>query len=380
MPPRRSSGRVKAAATVSTPAKPARPAAVAAAASAPPSSGGRTLRPRRLSGNYTISSESSEDKSSGSEHQEEEEEDDENETQDSQESHEQDAEGDEDDEADVERPERGFEAGRALRPRGTLAAPEGLKDYVDTNIALANRKRKKRSTVAPKRRVSGRLPPGRACAACRESRRRCDREKPRCSGCVKSNKACIVPDRPVGEAQDEFHDDWVPEPEDEKEMTVRTEIRKNLEETRIKRDRFFKKYAELFENLLSGKNYISKLYEKAEEKARLISEEKAKTESAAEEKANVETDGDVVMNGSTESSKATTNGETKGAVDTSGGSVITNGVKQEDSTNGDSAQPALNGALSDDVVPYKLLDHQPKGCVSLIPLHRSSVADIAAVV
>lgn len=221
----------------------------------------RSLRPRRSSaGIYEISSDSDERSSSQDDVDSEDKAfEDEGEEEVSGES--QPREEEEDEEPEVEKPERGSEAGRSLRPRRSLAAPPGLADYVDTNKALSHRRRStKKKKPEVKKRAVGRLQPGKACKPCRDSRRRCDRVKPRCSGCVKAGKQCVVPD-----ANDPDQDDqWENELDDEPEYSVRSEIRKTLDETKKKRDAFFIEYKSLFEPLLPEKNYISKMVERNE--------------------------------------------------------------------------------------------------------------------
>ncbi|KAH0605594.1 uncharacterized protein H6S33_004816 [Morchella sextelata] len=70
-------------------------------------------------------------------------------------------------------PERGANGTRSLRPRAALGQPEGLKDYVSTDAALGHKKRPRAAGPAVQRVAKGkRLPPGKACLACRASRRR----------------------------------------------------------------------------------------------------------------------------------------------------------------------------------------------------------------
>ena len=182
-------------------------------------------------------------------------EDDGNLSQETQETHElEDEEDDDDDEPEVERPERGSEAGRALRPRGSLAAPAQLAEYVNINKALSNRKRttkKKKKKPQPKK-AARRPPPGSACQPCRDSRRRCDGRKPRCTSCVKTGAQCFI----NGSDDDQ---EWNYGVAGAKEFSIRVEIRKTLEDTRRRRDNFYIKYRDLFEPLLPERNYISKL-------------------------------------------------------------------------------------------------------------------------
>lgn len=151
-------------------------------------------------------------------------------------------------------PERGSNGSHSLRPRASLAMPEGLRDYIDTDKALGHKRRKSVSLSTRQKASKGkRLAPGKACVACRVSRRKCDRKKPRCSGCVKMGSKCFV--KEDGQEGDE-QDGWVDESETK---TVRGEIRKGIEETTRKRERFLVQYAHLFEALLPEGNYIQKL-------------------------------------------------------------------------------------------------------------------------
>lgn len=158
--------------------------------------------------------------------------------------------------------ERGAGGRHSLRPRASLGVPEGLRDYVNTDSALSNKKRK---TAGKKKKVVGkRLSPGKACAACRNARRKCDRKKPKCSGCVKAGQKCYVK---VGDDDEE---------EDEEAMlTLRGEIRKGMEETVRKRERFLVTYGGLFEALLPEGNYIQKLRGKFAPDAPITGEEDA---------------------------------------------------------------------------------------------------------
>lgn len=358
---RRTSGRVKA----SAPPAPAAPSSKASTSSraahqseaaagnattaaAASSSGGRSLRPRRESvGLYEISSDSSDGKGSDSEHQDEDH-DDEEEEEDEEEGEEQ----EENKEPVKERAERGVGSGRSLRPRGSLAAPAGLADYVDSNTALSNRKRttKKRKS-GKKKHLQKRLPAGKACQACRDARRRCDRKKPRCGGCVRAGVSCVLPD-----AGDPNYPDEVGDGDDEGEYSVRTEIRMLLEETKRKRDEFYIKYRDLYEPLLPEKNYIAKLAEK-----RLL-------ESASNP--------DVTMKDSPQipvKAESNVTGEPN-SVKTE---APVNGVKLEDGNAKFEVEVRDNVKAEDDqkervetikypeVVPYELLDKQPKQYVSV---------------
>lgn len=270
--PLRSSTRVKASASRPPSAGAASPAprppkatgSRATPVTASASSSSRSLRPRRSGKSiYEISVNSSDDDDEDDDkdgdsynHGEyQDQEDDGNVSQETQETHEPEDEEEDDDEAEVERPERGSEAGRALRPRGTLATPAQLAEYVDINKALSNRKRtakKKKKKPQPKKAAARR--PGRACQPCRDSRRRCDGQKPRCTGCVKAGSRCLM----VSGGPDDDQE-WTYGIADGKEFSVRTEIRKTLEDTRRRRDNFYIKYKHLFEPLLPERNYISKL-------------------------------------------------------------------------------------------------------------------------
>lgn len=151
-------------------------------------------------------------------------------------------------------PERGSNGSHSLRPRASLAMPEGLRDYIDTDRALGNKRRKSGSTSTRQKVSKGkRLAPGKACMACRVSRRKCDRKKPRCSGCVKMGSKCFVKDD--GHEGDD-QEGWI---DDTDTKTVRGQIRKAMEETTRKRERFLVQYAHLFEALLPEGNYIQKL-------------------------------------------------------------------------------------------------------------------------
>lgn len=109
--------------------------------------------------------------------------------------------------------ERSSAGGRSLRAATTLKPPPGLADMVSTDKALASRKKSK-----------------------------------------KKGKSKAKAKRPVKKV--------VKKGEDEGELTVRGEIRQALEETKRRRDAFFLKNCELFENLLPESNYISKMADK----------------------------------------------------------------------------------------------------------------------
>lgn len=108
--------------------------------------------------------------------------------------------------------ERSSAGGRSLRAAATLKPPPGLADMVSTDMALATRKKSKRKKSKTK-------------------------AKPRPKKAAKRG-------------------------DEECELTVRGEIRQALEETKKKRDAFFLKNRELFEDLLPESNYISKLADK----------------------------------------------------------------------------------------------------------------------
>lgn len=132
--------------------------------------------------------------------------------------------------------------------------PEGLRDYISTDRALGHRRRKSAPALSRQKQGKGkRLSPGKACAACRASRRKCDRKKPKCSGCVKAGNKCFVKDD--GQEGDE-QEGWLDEGD---VKTVRGEIRKGIEETMRKRERFLVQYGHLFETSLPENNYIQKL-------------------------------------------------------------------------------------------------------------------------
>jgi hypothetical protein len=141
---------------------------------------------------------------------------------------------------------------------------------------------------------------------------------------------------------------------DEKEITMRTEIRQSLEETRRKRDRFFLKYQPLFQPLLPDRNYITKLVEKnagishSEEKEKPTVDGDATmvdatTDQVKEENAGVKKDDE----------QAKTNGVENGSTpDKPASESLENGVKHEEPT---------ERKEKEDVVPYKLLEKQPEG-------------------
>lgn len=178
---------------------------------------------------------------------------------------EEDEEEEEEDEAPATPlPERGANGTRSLRPRAALGQPEGLKDYVSTDAALGHKKRPRAAAGPAVQRVAKgkRLPPGKACMACRASRRRCDRKKPRCSGCSKAGVKCCVKEGGGGggggggeEEEEEDDGAWG----EEEKGTIRGQIRRGMEETGRKRERFLLEYGHLFEALLPESNYIAKL-------------------------------------------------------------------------------------------------------------------------
>lgn len=152
-------------------------------------------------------------------------------------------------------PERGEGGRHSLRPRASLLLPEGLRDYISTDSALGHKKRRQSAPAlgrGQKVAKGKRLPPGKACVACRSSRRKCDRKKPKCSGCVRAGSKCFVKEDGV----DDNGDDGADEPD---KHTTRGQIRKGMEETLRKRERFLLDYGHLFEPLLPENNYITKL-------------------------------------------------------------------------------------------------------------------------
>lgn len=110
--------------------------------------------------------------------------------------------------------ERSSAGGRSLRAAASLKPPSGLEDMVSTDKALTTRKKSKR----------------------------------------KSKSRAKAKPRPKAKQTKKG--------EDEGELTVRGEIRQALEETKKRREAFFLKNRELFENLLPESNYISKLADK----------------------------------------------------------------------------------------------------------------------
>jgi SWI/SNF-related matrix-associated actin-dependent regulator of chromatin subfamily A member 5 len=117
--------------------------------------------------------------------------------------------------------------------------------------------------------------------------------------------------------------------EEVEEVSVRVEIRKSLEETKKKRDAFYVKYRDLFEPLLPEKNYISKMIEKMGEKT--VEEEEEEEEAIGVATVQIE-----VRDGGNkpEETQSTT---------------VTTAVE--------ATQPV---AAAKEVVPYKLLEHQPE--------------------
>jgi hypothetical protein len=346
--PRRQSARVKSLPKPPPAENPAPAAAAASKTKAKPQAVTRSLRPQRSStGYYEISSDSSDD-NNGSGYEQHEGEDSEEEK-----------EGVSQQEPSVEQPERGSAAGKSLRPRKSLVVPAGLEDYVDTNEALSNRKRttkKKKKQSQAKKKAAGRLPPGKACKFCRETRRRCNREKPRCAECIKANRSCLVPD------VDNADDQWEDESADNKEFSVRAEIRKTLEETKRRRDTFYVQYRELFEPLLPEKNYISKLAEK-------------RTLAAAHKDSDASMGGD--PNGSVKHKEADENSEDKleDTKDLSDGQIqaeatestkfeieVRNGIKAEDQT-----ANVIGPINYPEAIPYQLLEKQPEQYVKPVP-------------
>lgn len=312
----------------------------AAGTSASPQAAGHALRPRRAAKNaYVISDSDSESKSPLYE-----------DVSDS----EPDADGDAD-AADAQpeepEPERGTGTGKSLRPRRSLAAPEGLRDYVDTNTALAKRRtvatKKKKKVVHKKRRV-GTNNGGRACQACRDARRRCDRKRPVCGGCVKAGKKCVVPADGEGGDDDEEGEEWE---EVEQEVTTRGEIRREVEETKKRKDAFLVEYRGLFEALLPERNYISKLVEKRA--AAKVKAEEVKTEDDA-----VKKDEDTHMKDE-ELKQEDVKGEITVKPESSGAQLETVELEMRD------APPLVENVKQEKeeykVVPYQLLEKQPEG-------------------
>jgi hypothetical protein len=215
-------------------------------------SDGRSLRPRRESATvYEVSDSSdSDEKSNGSNDAFEDEDEDEADEEEEEEAEEEPAAP-----AEQQEPcaERGTGTGKSLRPRNSLAAPPRLKEYVDTDVALSIRKRKKRK-VPVKKKAGGRPVSGNPCKDCRESRRRCDKKKPRCTGCVRAKQSCLYPEKNDPNFEKQY--DVIEGP------SMRQEIRRSLEKTKLKRDAFYLKYRHLFEPLLTERNYITKLAEK----------------------------------------------------------------------------------------------------------------------
>jgi len=342
-PGKRTSGRVKA---TPTPRSSVTPSSLAGGQSEDPSSNsnigpatGRSLRPRRESAAvYEISSDSDDKEDSDSEH----------------EASDKDDEGEDNEKPQEEKEERGALSGRSLRPRGLLAAPSGLADYVDTNTALSNRKKstKKRKLVAKKKKTvqKKRLPAGKACQACHYARRKCDTKKPRCGGCVRGGVPCVLPD--AGDSN--YPDDGG---EDEVEYSVRSEIRKTLEETKRRRDAFYLQYRDLFEPLLPEKNYILKLVEKRNSgpppHLDVAMNHSAQFHGKVESNGN----GEIIL------VKAQAPVENGTIVEDSGVKFdieVRNNAKTED------RKPNVVEAIKyPEVVPYQLLDKQPELYVSL---------------
>lgn len=120
----------------------------------------------------------------------------------------------------------------SLRERGTIAKPNRLDEYVNTDEVFTNRRygiAKRTRTTQPKKR--------KAKAAKKKS---------------KSSTA--------KQQQQNGEDDG----EEEGALTLRNEERRSLETTKRKRDQFYVHYRNLFEPLLPDRNYISKLVEKRE--------------------------------------------------------------------------------------------------------------------
>lgn len=241
---RRSSGRFAASASSS------HTKTVAAAPGAPSPRKARALRPRQSHSSYADDDDNDDDQ----------EDDDQQDDSDGQGSYEEDDENDSTPSTNPPsptrspQPERGSNGTRSLRPRASLVMPEGLRDYVDTDKALGHKRHKSGFSSTRQNPSKGkRLGPGKACVACRVSRRKCDRKKPRCSGCVKMGSKCFVKeDGYDGDEQEGWIDEGDPK-------TVRGEIRKGIEETTRKRERFLVQYAHLFEALLPEVNYIQRL-------------------------------------------------------------------------------------------------------------------------
>jgi hypothetical protein len=331
--PRRQSARVKA--QPKPPPPPPAPAPAPTPEKAKPQpTNTRSLRPQRQTtgGYYELSSDESggddQDGSGYSQHGED---------------------SDDDEEATqepVEQPERGSTTGKSLRPRKLLAAPAGLEDYVDTNAALSKRKRSTKKKKAQTKK-KGRLGPGRACKSCRDTRRRCDRAKPRCGECVKANRACIVPDAAAEGGDDEWEDEDV---EATKQDSIRTEIRRTLEETKRKRDAFYVHYRDLFEPLLPEKNYISKLAEKRVPVAAALK------------------DADVVMvDGPSELSKPEeVNGNGQEKHDAEAAKPNNFELEVRNGPTDAQLETVTEPVKYPEVIPYQLLEKQPEKYVNLI--------------
>ncbi|KAF8533614.1 SNF2 family N-terminal domain-containing protein [Trichophaea hybrida] len=211
-------------------------------------------------------------------------------------------------------PERGTGTGKSLRPRASLGKPEGSEWYVDSETILS-RGRNKRSTGNGVK--GGKI--------------------------VKKAKVKVNGNNKVKKVAGSQRGDG---------LTARAEIRKTLEETKRKRDRFFVKYEELFKPLLGERNYISKMVEKQREG----NEEQAEKEAEEMNTARIEVrDG----NEGEKQPEAVTDIETAQPPP-----QLVNGnegEKQPEEAVADieSAQPPPP-QLVDDVVPYKLLDKQPE--------------------
>ena len=163
--------------------------------------------------------------------------------------------------------------------------------------------------------------------------------RPICSACLKQNKPCIVPEDNSAAEDSEF--EYASE---NPELTVRSEIRRSLEETKKKRDSFYIKYRELFKPLLPERNYISKVVEKRAMEA--VASESVDQQLRAE------------MNDLIEGKPETTNG----GVNTSAPITIdleVRDLKMEDQQP-EHAKYITKVLENTEVVPYKLLENQPE--------------------
>ncbi|KAL7275407.1 hypothetical protein RUND412_001645 [Rhizina undulata] len=242
---------------------------------------GRSLRPRNSRAKYALDIISEDD-------DDEEEDDDDDESDES-----------DDDQEDGENgresknpPERISSAGHSLRPRATLAAPTIYKDYLTNGEALGEQKRSKRRGKGPgknetkrkgkskvktskgKSGVKSDIHSGLSCDRCKKLHKHCDQVTPKCSNCVHSRSGCkyTTRDSDDDEEEEESSEEY------QSLTTVRSQIRKGIEETKKRKDAFLVKHHTLFEPLLPERNYITKLVDKLEKI------------STAEEEKNVEED------------------------------------------------------------------------------------------